>query len=189
MREKPQQSRRGGFYTVWGQWPAASHFPDGLSSTTPGSTLYNRHTHTPSQRPQGCYNNTLSKSSAAVLWCSTHVANTGVAQQRTSVYKSPVNMTPERIIPLGKPQLTECLVSCFRSVVKGTERSLFDCRTSGASMPRNSMMSGFGGTEKIKDARPLHDKSYVQQCIRQLHEVTHTLFICHFQTHRKVCLV
>lgn len=38
-------------------------------------------------------------------------------------------------------------------------------------MPRNSMMSGFGGTEKMKDARPLHDKSYVQQCIRQLHEV------------------
>lgn len=38
-------------------------------------------------------------------------------------------------------------------------------------MPRNSTMSGFGGTEKIKDARPLHDKSYVQQCIRQLHEV------------------
>ena len=47
----------------------------------------------------------------------------------------------------------------------------FDCRTSGASMRRNSTMSGFGGTEKIKDARPLHDKSYVQQCIRQLHEV------------------
>lgn len=38
-------------------------------------------------------------------------------------------------------------------------------------MPRNSIMSGFGGTEKIKDARPLHDKSFVQQCIRQLHEV------------------
>lgn len=38
-------------------------------------------------------------------------------------------------------------------------------------MPRNSTMSGFGGTEKIKDARPLHDKSFVQQCIRQLHEV------------------
>lgn len=42
-------------------------------------------------------------------------------------------------------------------------------------MPRNSTMSGFGGTEKIKDARPLHDKSFVQQCIRQLHEVK-TLF-------------
>lgn len=48
---------------------------------------------------------------------------------------------------------------------------MFGCRTSGASMPRNSTMSGFGGTEKIKDARPLHDKAFVQQCIRQLHEV------------------
>lgn len=45
-------------------------------------------------------------------------------------------------------------------------------------MPRNSTMSGFGGTEKIKDTRPLHDKSYVQQCIRQLHEVKH--FVCVF---------
>lgn len=44
-------------------------------------------------------------------------------------------------------------------------------RTSGVGMPRNSTMSGFGGAEKIKDSRPLHDKSYVQQCIRQLHEV------------------
>ncbi|XP_026044425.1 kinetochore protein NDC80 homolog isoform X1 [Astatotilapia calliptera] len=48
--------------------------------------------------------------------------------------------------------------------------SFFGPRTSGVGMPRNSTMSGFGGTEKIKDARPLHDKSYVQQCIRQLHE-------------------
>ncbi|XP_014897726.1 kinetochore protein NDC80 homolog isoform X2 [Poecilia latipinna] len=48
--------------------------------------------------------------------------------------------------------------------------SFFGPRTSGASMPRNSTMAGFGGTEKIKDSRPLHDKSFVQQCIRQLHE-------------------
>ncbi|KAM4577400.1 kinetochore protein NDC80 homolog [Odontesthes bonariensis] len=48
--------------------------------------------------------------------------------------------------------------------------SFFGARTSGAGMPRNSLMSGFGGTEKIKDSRPLHDKSFVQQCIRQLHE-------------------
>lgn len=50
------------------------------------------------------------------------------------------------------------------------------CSTSGASMPRNSTMPGFGGTEKIKDSRPLHDKSFVQQCIRQLHEVKTTTF-------------
>ncbi|XP_030593840.1 kinetochore protein NDC80 homolog [Archocentrus centrarchus] len=48
--------------------------------------------------------------------------------------------------------------------------SFFGPRTSGVGMPRNSTMSGFGGAEKIKDSRPLHDKSYVQQCIRQLHE-------------------
>ncbi|XP_043967122.1 kinetochore protein NDC80 homolog [Gambusia affinis] len=48
--------------------------------------------------------------------------------------------------------------------------SFFGPRTSGASLPPNSTLSGFGGTEKIKDSRPLHDKSFVQQCIRQLHE-------------------
>lgn len=51
------------------------------------------------------------------------------------------------------------------------------CRSSGAGMPRNSTMSGFGGTEKIKDARPLHDKSFVQQCIRQLHEVNVDVYL------------
>ncbi|XP_029019821.1 kinetochore protein NDC80 homolog isoform X2 [Betta splendens] len=56
------------------------------------------------------------------------------------------------------------------SVTSERRTSFFHARTSGASMPRNSTMSGFGGTEKIKDARPLHNKSYVQQCIRQLHE-------------------
>lgn len=39
------------------------------------------------------------------------------------------------------------------------------------SIYSTSTMGGFGGFEKIKDTRPLHDKSYVQQCIRQLHEV------------------
>ncbi|CAG08408.1 unnamed protein product, partial [Tetraodon nigroviridis] len=56
------------------------------------------------------------------------------------------------------------------SVTSERRTSFFGARTSGAGMPRNSIMSGFGGTEKIKDARPLHDKSFVQQCIRQLHE-------------------
>lgn len=49
----------------------------------------------------------------------------------------------------------------------------FNHRTSGAGMPRSSIMAGFGGTEKIKDARPLHVKAFVQQCIRQLHEARH----------------
>ncbi|KAI9521870.1 hypothetical protein NQZ68_004025 [Dissostichus eleginoides] len=49
--------------------------------------------------------------------------------------------------------------------------SFFDPRrTSGVSLPRNSNMSGFGGSEKIKDSRPLHDKAFVLQCTRQLHE-------------------
>uniref|UniRef100_A0A8C6MAZ4 Kinetochore protein NDC80 n=1 Tax=Nothobranchius furzeri TaxID=105023 RepID=A0A8C6MAZ4_NOTFU len=56
------------------------------------------------------------------------------------------------------------------SVSSERRTSFFGARTSGASMHRNSTMSGFGGTEKIKDSRPLHDKSYVQQCIKQLHE-------------------
>ncbi|XP_077457030.1 kinetochore protein NDC80 homolog [Stigmatopora argus] len=43
-------------------------------------------------------------------------------------------------------------------------------RNSGASMPRNSSIYGFGAPEKLKDTRPLHDKAYVQQCIRQLYE-------------------
>ncbi|XP_068559668.1 kinetochore protein NDC80 homolog [Cebidichthys violaceus] len=57
-----------------------------------------------------------------------------------------------------------------QSVTSERRTSFFGARTVGASMPRNSTMSGFGGTEKIKDTRPLHDKSFVQQCIRQLHE-------------------
>ncbi|XP_077378565.1 kinetochore protein NDC80 homolog [Festucalex cinctus] len=51
------------------------------------------------------------------------------------------------------------------STVYTTPRS-----ASGASMPRSSSIYGFGGAEKIKDPRPLNDKVYVQQCIRQLHE-------------------
>ncbi|XP_059193190.1 kinetochore protein NDC80 homolog [Centropristis striata] len=57
-----------------------------------------------------------------------------------------------------------------QSITSERRTSFFGARTSGAGMPRNSTMSGFGGTEKIKDTRPLHDKSFVQQCIRQLHE-------------------
>ncbi|XP_041643741.1 kinetochore protein NDC80 homolog isoform X2 [Cheilinus undulatus] len=81
---------------------------------------------------------------------------------RTSmVYTTPQSKQPSfGKLSIPKPQ----------SVNSERRTSFFGGRTSGASMPRNSIMSGFGGTEKIKDARPLHDKSYVQQCIRQLHE-------------------
>ncbi|XP_077335750.1 kinetochore protein NDC80 homolog [Lithobates pipiens] len=45
--------------------------------------------------------------------------------------------------------------------------SFFGKRASGN---RNSQYGAFGGSEKIKDPRPLHDKSFIQQCIRQLCE-------------------
>ncbi|XP_072460425.1 kinetochore protein NDC80 homolog [Notamacropus eugenii] len=47
--------------------------------------------------------------------------------------------------------------------------SLFGKRTSGPGS-RNSLLGVFGGTEKIKDPRPLNDKAFIQQYIRQLYE-------------------
>lgn len=72
--------------------------------------------------------------------------------------------------PQSKPSFGKLSIPKPQSVTSDKRTSFFGGRTSGASMPRNSTMSGFGGTEKIKDTRPLHDKSFVQQCIRQLHE-------------------
>ncbi|KAJ4942207.1 hypothetical protein JOQ06_012073 [Pogonophryne albipinna] len=78
------------------------------------------------------------------------------------VYTTPKNKQPSfGKLNMPKPQ----------SGTSERRTSFFDAgRTSGASMPRNSIMSGFGGSEKIKDSRPLHDKAFVQQCTRQLHE-------------------
>ncbi|NXW94540.1 NDC80 protein, partial [Alopecoenas beccarii] len=47
--------------------------------------------------------------------------------------------------------------------------SFFGKRTSGTGSTRNSQYGVFG-TEKIKDPRPLHDKTFIQQCIKQLCE-------------------
>ncbi|XP_057253552.1 kinetochore protein NDC80 homolog [Pezoporus wallicus] len=47
--------------------------------------------------------------------------------------------------------------------------SFFGKRTSGVGGSRNSQYGVFG-TEKIKDPRPLHDKAFIQQCIKQLCE-------------------
>lgn len=44
-------------------------------------------------------------------------------------------------------------------------------RGAGPGGQRSSMFGTYGGTEKMKDPRPLHDKSFVQQCIKQLCEV------------------
>ncbi|XP_072243926.1 kinetochore protein NDC80 homolog [Leuresthes tenuis] len=80
---------------------------------------------------------------------------------RMSIYTTPQSKPPSfGKLSMSKPS----------SVTSERRTSFFGARTSGAGMPRNSLMSGFGGTEKIKDSRPLHDKSFVQQCIRQLHE-------------------
>ncbi|CAM5080306.1 unnamed protein product [Eretmochelys imbricata] len=43
-------------------------------------------------------------------------------------------------------------------------------RTSGSGALRNTPWGFFAGTEKLKDLRPLHDKTYIQQCIPQLCE-------------------
>eukprot|EP00064_Thunnus_orientalis_P002005 superscaffoldBa00000139_g2010 len=72
--------------------------------------------------------------------------------------------------PQSKPSFGKLNIPKPQSVNSERRTSFFGSRTSGAGMRRNSTMSGFGGTEKIKDARPLHDKSFVQQCIRQLYE-------------------
>ncbi|XP_070820938.1 kinetochore protein NDC80 homolog [Chaetodon trifascialis] len=83
------------------------------------------------------------------------------SNRMSMVYTTPQSKQPSfGKLNIPKPQ----------SVTSERRTSFFGPRTSGANMPRNSTMSGFGGTEKIKDGRPLHDKSYVQQCIRQLHE-------------------
>ncbi|NXF71684.1 NDC80 protein, partial [Sclerurus mexicanus] len=47
--------------------------------------------------------------------------------------------------------------------------SIFGKRASGAGGSRNSQYGVFG-TEKIKDPRPLHEKAFIQQCIKQLCE-------------------
>ncbi|XP_053311802.1 kinetochore protein NDC80 homolog [Spea bombifrons] len=47
--------------------------------------------------------------------------------------------------------------------------SFFGKRAS-AGTGRTSQYGAFGGNDKIKDPRPLHDKSFIQQCIRQLCE-------------------
>ncbi|CAO2616876.1 Kinetochore protein NDC80 homolog [Lemmus lemmus] len=47
--------------------------------------------------------------------------------------------------------------------------SIFGKRTSGHSS-RNSQLGIFSSSEKIKDPRPLNDKAFIQQCIRQLYE-------------------
>ncbi|XP_065113830.2 kinetochore protein NDC80 homolog [Paramisgurnus dabryanus] len=49
-------------------------------------------------------------------------------------------------------------------------RTSFFGKGTGAGGRRTSMYGTYGGPEKMKDTRPLHDKTFVQQCIKQLCE-------------------
>ncbi|KAG7492367.1 hypothetical protein MATL_G00013450 [Megalops atlanticus] len=85
-----------------------------------------------------------------------------VADSRMSM----VNATPQsKESALGKLNITKP-----QSGTSERRTSFFGKRASGAGMPRNSTFGTFGGPEKIKDPRPLHDKPFVQQCIKQLCE-------------------
>ncbi|XP_069801479.1 kinetochore protein NDC80 homolog [Dendropsophus ebraccatus] len=65
-----------------------------------------------------------------------------------------------------RPGLGKLSMSKPPSGTSERKTSFFGGRASGT---RNSY-GAFGPSEKIKDPRPLHDKSYIQQCIRQLYE-------------------
>ncbi|XP_075053550.1 kinetochore protein NDC80 homolog isoform X2 [Mixophyes fleayi] len=66
-----------------------------------------------------------------------------------------------------RPGLGKLSMSKPHSATSERKTSFFGKRASGN---RNSQYGAFGGSEKIKDPRPLHDKSFIQQCIRQLCE-------------------
>ncbi|XP_059714844.1 kinetochore protein NDC80 homolog [Haemorhous mexicanus] len=78
-------------------------------------------------------------------------------------------------IGLQTPQMKDRSVFGKLSMSKPTsgasERkvSCFGNRASGAGGSRGSQYGVFG-TEKIKDPRPLHDKAFIQQCIKKLCE-------------------
>ncbi|XP_041060421.1 kinetochore protein NDC80 homolog isoform X4 [Carcharodon carcharias] len=58
----------------------------------------------------------------------------------------------------------------FGSGTSERRTSFFGRRTSSLGTFSANLYGACGGTEKIKDPRPLHDKAFVQQCIRQLCE-------------------
>ncbi|XP_040195111.1 kinetochore protein NDC80 homolog [Rana temporaria] len=66
-----------------------------------------------------------------------------------------------------RPGLGKLSMAKQSSGTSERKTSFFGKRASGN---RNSQYGAFGGSEKIKDPRPLHDKSFIQQCIRQLCE-------------------
>ncbi|XP_056146110.1 kinetochore protein NDC80 homolog [Lampris incognitus] len=77
-------------------------------------------------------------------------------------------MSMAYVTPQRKPSFGKLNVPKPQSVTSEKRTSFFGARTSGMGLPCNSTLGGFGGAEKVKDTRPLHDKGFVQQCIRQL---------------------
>ncbi|XP_064006418.1 kinetochore protein NDC80 homolog isoform X2 [Pogoniulus pusillus] len=79
------------------------------------------------------------------------------------------------LLGLQTPQMKDRGVSGKLSMSKPTpgtaERKVSSVghRASGAGGSRSSQFGVFG-TEKMKDPRPLHDKAFVQQCIKRLSE-------------------
>ncbi|NXT07010.1 NDC80 protein, partial [Prunella fulvescens] len=73
--------------------------------------------------------------------------------------------------PQMKDRSTFGKLSMSKPTSGASERkvSCFGNRASGAGGSRSSQYGVFG-TEKIKDPRPLHDKSFIQQCIKKLCE-------------------
>ncbi|XP_041333656.1 kinetochore protein NDC80 homolog [Pyrgilauda ruficollis] len=73
--------------------------------------------------------------------------------------------------PQTKDRSTFGKLSMTKPASGASERkvSCFGNRASGAGGSRSSQFGVFG-TEKIKDPRPLHDKAFIQQCIKKLCE-------------------
>ncbi|NXB76443.1 NDC80 protein, partial [Donacobius atricapilla] len=73
--------------------------------------------------------------------------------------------------PQMKDRSTLGKLSTSKPTSGASERkvSCFGSRASGAGGSRSSQYGVFG-TEKIKDPRPLHDKAFIQQCIKKLCE-------------------
>ncbi|NXO77702.1 NDC80 protein, partial [Sitta europaea] len=73
--------------------------------------------------------------------------------------------------PQMKDRSTFGKLSMSKPTSGASERkvSCFGNRVSGAGGSRSSQYGVFG-TEKIKDPRPLHDKAFIQQCIKKLCE-------------------
>ncbi|KAM6218827.1 kinetochore protein NDC80 homolog [Rhynchocyon petersi] len=78
---------------------------------------------------------------------------------------------PGLYTPQNKEKLTFGKLSLNKPGSSTSERkvSVFGKRTSGPGS-RNSQLGIFSNSEKIKDPRPLNDKAFIQQCIRQLCE-------------------